>query len=130
MNDLLECGHPPSAHSATQCTGYSTHDVNGKPFRRCYDCSAAGERRHMIDTGTATLYLVSKTPSPSEWHITDWPGVLDFPAFNMTHSEGRGFGGKYPIVTGRFIGPDGKLWAFRNAGDMQIARCKRLKDAR
>jgi hypothetical protein len=77
----------------------------------------------MLKTSRAVLYLVNM-------QITNWPGSLRFDAFNIRRSGGRGFGYSYNIVTGRFRGPDGSLWTFRNAGHHQIARCRRLKNAR
>ena len=74
-----------------------------------------------------TLYIVQRG---SAWFVTDGAGHLNFVAYNITRSKGRGFGGQYDIVTGRFRGPDGAIWAFRNAGDNQIARCRRLRDPR
>ena len=120
QTNTLDCGHAPSEHS-TFTTGYGT-DSDGRTH--CYDCCANIELKRMIDTGRATLYF-------SKGEVTDWVGHLKFSAFNITHSHGYGFGGtKYEIVTGRFRGPDDKLWSFRNAGDNQIARCRRLKDPR
>ena len=137
-----DCGHliPPrndwaAGYAVIHALGYMPHKRAGFTGKNgeaqvCYACAAEIEQRCMIDIGRATLYLVRRTPSPHQWHITDWSGTLDFPAFNMTRSLGRAFCSDYQITTGRFRGPDGKLWAFRNAGDNQIARCRRLKDAR
>lgn len=122
---LCNCGHPPSPHGE-HTTGYGI-DADGKT--QCWSCCAEQDKACMREHGKITLYLASKSPSPSEWHITNWPGSLDLPAFNMTKSHGWGFGRRYDIVTGRFRF-EGELWSFRNAGDNQIARCRRLKDPR
>lgn len=123
-----DCGHLipelPDGHAGG--TGYGT-DMRGKT--RCYECGAKYEAECMVRDGKATLYVI-QLDHIGKYKITDWAGKLEFPAFNITRSHGWGFGRRYPIVTGRFTGPDGKLWCFRNAGDNQIARCKRLKDAR
>jgi hypothetical protein len=114
-----DCGHQIPALPDGHCggTGYAT--ANGKKI--CYQCASDNERAWMVEHGASVLYL-------SNGKITDWPGVLNFPAFNVRRSYGVGFyGRRYPIVTGRFVGPDGRLWTFRNAGDSQIARCRRLK---
>jgi hypothetical protein len=124
-----DCGHEIAA-LAPGYTGGTGYAVTRDGRKICYQCAVENERKSMIETGRTVLYLVSRSPSPSKWHITDWASQLDFPAFNITRSEGYGFGRRYPIVTGRFRGPDGKLWVFRNACDNQIARCRRLKDAR
>lgn len=122
---IADCGHAiPATNAASGGTGYGFYKDGRK---LCYNCCALQERATMIETGRATLYLVSRSPSPTEWHITDWPGKLDFPVLYRTKSTGRGFGGSYQVTTGRFVGPDGFVWSFRNAGDMDIARCTRTK---
>lgn len=125
-----DCGHiiPALPDGHTGGTGYGkTRD--GKT--RCYDCCALETQESMRADGRAVLYVGSRYANGHTGiAITDWPGKLRFDAFNITKSEGYGFGTRYQITSGRFRGPDGKLWAFRNAGDNDIARCKRLKDAR
>jgi hypothetical protein len=126
MNETatLDCGHPPSEHSDFT-TGYGTDD-QGK--RSCYDCCAKQERAAMIKTGRGTLYLTSAAANGRMCDfLTDWPGKLRFQAFNVTKSRGYGFGRRYDIVCGSFVGPDDYIWSFRNAGDMHLARCKRTK---
>lgn len=133
-----DCGHTipalPAGH--TGGTGYATTSDNR---RICYECAAVATRAHMLAEGRECLYVVYRprhdtTPAHARegtgWFITDWPGVLEFPVFNVTISRGCGFGRSYRIVTGRFRGPAGELWTFRNQGDNQIARCRRLKDPR
>jgi hypothetical protein len=122
--EFLECGHLPSKHSDFT-TGYGT-GIEGK--RSCYDCCAKQERAAMIKTGRGTLYLTSAAANGRMCDfLTDWPGKLRFQAFNVTKSHGYGFGRRYDIVCGSFVGPDDYIWSFRNAGDMQLARCKRTK---
>lgn len=125
-----DCGHLIPALPDGHCggTGYGQYP-DGRRF--CYACCALELQESMRNTGRAILYAVDSQASAGRaLTIQDWAGKLNFPAYNITRSHGYGFGTRYEIVTGRFIGPDGKLWCFRNAGDNQIARCKRLKDAR
>ena len=130
LPEMLDCGHlnwfcvsERARDGYSGGTGYGM--TPGTRRRLCYQCCADRERAHMIETGEAVLYFCLKPH-----RVTDWGGRLEFPAFNITHSNGRA--GRYPyqITSGRFRGPDGKLWAFRNQGDQQLARCKRLKDQR
>jgi hypothetical protein len=111
----LECGHSESPHSEFT-TGYGT-DINGDKY--CYACCADEDRRLMREVGEWTGYLVGGT-------ITNWPGSLKLPVTHVKHSHGYGFGTHYQVTTGNF-NFEGHIWSFRNAGDMQIARCKRTK---
>lgn len=119
---IADCGHAipalPVGHVGG--TGYGVDAVG---HTRCYACCAEADRAEMLRNSGAVLYFVGS-------EVTNWPGSLRFDAFNITRSKGSGFGYAYDIVTGRFRGPGGSLWAFRNAGDNQVARCKRLKDPR
>lgn len=124
MNDLLDCGHAPSPHSP-HTTGYGTR-TDGTTA--CYECCAEVDKASMREHGKITLYFADgKWPHSPQ--ISNWPGSLSFIAFNITRSHGGGFAGRYPIVSGRFRF-EGALWTFRNAGDNQIARCRKLKDPR
>lgn len=120
-----DCGHFIAALPAgyTGGSGYAVWENR----KICYDCAAKDQARRMVETGKATLYFIDKA---GERRVCDWADKISFPVSNVTRSKGHSFGGEYPIVTGRFRGPDGALWFFRNAGDNQIARCKRLKDPR
>jgi hypothetical protein len=116
---LLDCGHVPSEHSEIT-TGYGT-DANGKTA--CYDCCAAMDRKSMIDTGKATLYLVKGEDEKPR--VTNWPNSLSFPVssgFKGRHNMARV---RYDI---RFNGPDGHVWHGTQYGDnTQICHCKRTK---
>lgn len=114
MSTLLDCGHAPSPHSDLT-TGYGT-DRDGKTH--CYACCAETDRKAMIETGRATLYLTGK-------ELTNWPGSLRFPAGYVRK-------GRHNIARVRydawFTGPDGKPWHAVQYGDStQIAHCKRVK---
>lgn len=105
-------------------SGYSVRCSDGAVH--CYPCSDLNELAHMVEDGQACLYLVKRDGRNV---LTTWPGTISFnPIYgSVNHSDGYGFGRRYPVVTGRFVGPDGYVWSFRNAGDMQLARCKRTK---
>jgi hypothetical protein len=118
---IADCGHeiPALPKGHTGGTGY----VVAHGHTRCYACCAEADRAEMLKRSATVLYIVGS-------EVTNWPGSLRFDAFNITRSKGIAFGHTYDIVTGRFRGPDGSLWTFRNAGDNLIARCRRLKDPR
>jgi hypothetical protein len=123
MTDLLECGHTPSNHGSLT-TGYGVDDSG---YRYCYDCCAARDKADMIEKGRATLYLVDRQASAGiKFTVQNWPGSLCFPVRGYKQSRrGGGFGSQRTDAW--FTGPDGKQWHAINRGDMQIARCRRLK---
>jgi hypothetical protein len=139
--ELLDCGHHNThalqdrmQRNYSGGTGYGVDPKTGA--KSCYACCADHERAAMIRDGRAALYLVQRA-EPKEGardgvivrhYITDWAGHLSFRSSFPTKSHGYGFGRRYDIVTGRFVGPDGFVWTYRNAGDNQIARCKRTKE--
>lgn len=118
--------------------------------RICYSCCAALEIEYMQATGRTCLYLSevdsSENPAAPRTHsrrcgphngnvrhyyytLAGWPGNPAFPIIGrVRESYGYGFGRRYDVRTFRFRGPDGFVWSGRNAGDMQLARCKRTKD--
>ncbi len=136
---ICDCGHPPTPQKPGSCgTGYG-RDSAGKTA--CYACCAAKDRADMIETGRATLYLVSRpNPSPAtvgsdmnaraerHWFVVNWPGSLEFKCFpRIVHSpNGGGFGAQRTDAW--FPGPDGFVWHAINRGDNDIARCKRTKE--
>lgn len=129
---VADCGHTIPALPAGHVGGtvYAVQRSSLGDVRICYACAAEHERERMTEDGRAVLYVTQDRVNGGHT-VTDWAGKLAFRAFNVTRSEGRTPCGKrYPIVTGRFTGPDGRLWAFRNVGDNEIACCRRLKDAR
>lgn len=134
--DILSCGHPPSDHGP-HTTGYGVTE-DGK--RICWTCCADADRARMIETGRATLYLVSRIapacetytgigarPGPTlKYKVANWPDSLSFPVTRIRVARrGGGFGADRVDVW--FTGPDGKPWHGVNRGDNQIARCRRLK---
>ena len=112
-------------------TGYATLKNNHKV---CYACVAERDKKDMIQTGRAILYLsevkepkfggVNNVTGGRHWKISNWPGTLSFPAYVST--------GRHNIARtrydARFTGPDGKKWWGVQYGEnTQIIRCKRLK---
>ena len=117
---ILDCGHVASPH-ADFTTGYGV-TPGGK--KHCYACCAVQDQADMIETGAATLYLAKGVAD--RWEVTNWPGSLRFPArYVKTSRYGGGFDSQRRDAW--FTGPDGKEWHAINRGDMQIARCRRLK---
>lgn len=119
------------------------------PERRiCYACAAVLERETMVATGRCCLYLVEKETEQRlgtvdrtysrrtmggvvhyRYELSNWTGNAPFRFLgSVRESTGYGFGRSYPVRTFRFLGPDGFVWSGRNAGDMQLARCKRTKE--
>lgn len=91
----------------------------------CYDCAAVLEKQTMAHDGHAILYL---TNVDNVLHLTNWTGYLSFNLHpNVKVSYNHGFGKKYTVHTFRFDGPDGFVWSGRQAGDMDLARCRRTK---
>lgn len=97
-----------------------THDGGTGYARRndgtliCYACCAGVDRDDTRKQGRTVLYFDGKT-------ITNWPGTLTFPVRYVRRFN-------HPFARrawcGEFVGPDGKLWRFKNIGDSQIAHCR------
>lgn len=111
------CGHDATASGCT--TGYGvTHDG----FKRCFACCGDDDRKDMIETGKATLYLTRG--ADKSWKVTNWPGTASWPC-SVSKGEHNLAGVRYDV---RFIGPDKRVWAGTQYGDeTQICRCRRLK---
>lgn len=133
-----DCGHviPAIEDGYAGSAGYGIVKIAGVEYKRCYMCCAAQYVQDMADSGVGILYLVEdRVDSDGRVHhkLTDWASVLSISPIYEKHSRGRGFGRPFHIITGRFIlqsliGNTPQLWSFRNQGDNQVARCKRLKD--
>jgi len=116
MNNILDCGHPPSKHGS-YTTGYGITPDGGK---HCWDCCAKYDRQRMIDTGKIILYLTRKGNIDI---ATNWPGTLSFNVsvpsvgrHNLAHV-------RYDVW---FRGPDNKQWHGVQYGyNTQILHCKR-----
>lgn len=128
---ILDCGHAIGEHSHIS-SGYGT-DAAG--VRSCYQCCADKERASMIETGRATLYIVSRDVPAScgsgvsrQHYVTDWPGKLEFRVIGSPNVKRHGGGFGSQRTDAWFRGPDGFVWRAVNRGDSQIARCKRTKE--
>lgn len=120
IDDMLECGHVAPRASAYTCgTGYG---LDTQDNRSCYACCARQDIADMREHGAITLYLTGDRS-----RVTNWPGSLSFPVLDVVkHAHGGGFGAQRTDCD--FIGPDGMLWHGVNRGDMDILRCKRVKN--
>lgn len=118
---ILNCGHTPTPHSPFT-TGYGV-DAQGK--KSCYACCAKHERETMDATGRATMYI-SKDDSGA-WVVTDWPGMLSYPAYGVRTSW-HNIAGKNGRVDFWFRDHAGRKWHGYQIGTYnQVAHCKRLK---
>lgn len=98
----------------------------------CYACCGENDRRDMIASGKALLYLTREPIADRHYpfadgKITNWPGTLAMPC--------RVRRGHHNIARHRydawFKGPDGANWHGVQYGDnTQIIRCRRLKGRR
>lgn len=110
--------------------GTSYGECKGRKI--CYSCCGENDRKNMVETGRATLYLttgkqkafgmVREETAPSK--VSNWPGTLSFPCYvrRGAHNIARY---RYDVW---FTGPDGKQWHGVTYGDnTQICHCKRTK---
>jgi len=82
----------------------------------------------MAQTGKITLYLVKRGDG---WHVTNWPGSLDFRANVDVHPRGHfsPLAGYMERRDAWFKDGDGHIWHGRSIGDWtELCHCKRLKD--
>lgn len=87
----------------------------------CYDCCAERDRDHMRNHEKTVLYL-----DHDKREIVNWPGTLRMPVREMRRFF-HAFAHEGKAYCGSFIGPDGKVWLFKNIGDSQIAHCRRSR---
>lgn len=120
--ELLDCGHPESAHSEFT-RGYGT-DSQGK--RHCYACCAEQDKAHMRQHGKIALYLTTKPDlggSYGDARISNWPGSLEF--------KGRYHKGRHNIAGSRYdawFKFEGSNWHGVQYGEnTQIIHCRKLK---
>lgn len=94
----------------------------------CYACCGVRDRRDMIETGRATLYLThDRISSPAypyaDGHVSNWPGTLKLRA--------RVKRGAHNIARYRYdvwFSFDGAQWHGVQYGDnTQICHCRRVK---
>jgi hypothetical protein len=120
---MCDCGHPPSKHESFT-TGYGT-DSHGKTA--CHACCAENDKRSMIETGKATLYLTIEAEyvGHAKAKVTNWPGSLVFPIGYVRRGRHNIAGTRYDVW---FTGPDSKQWHGVQYGDnTQICHCRRVK---
>ena len=76
------------------------------------------------------MYLVlgqgEKHDTVDAWYVTNWSGTVRYPATAPHRTEGRVGRNTFQIETG-YYRAHGSLWAYRVQGDMQLARCRRLR---
>lgn len=114
--DCAACGGP--FYASGLGTGYG---IRKDGARVCYSCCADDDKRSMLETGRATLYLVKRN---GRWRITNWPGSYDVRA-DYVRRFNHPFAREAWIA--RFVGPDGTTWSAKNIGDSQIAHCRRVR---
>jgi hypothetical protein len=118
MSEILECGHPESPHSDIT-RGYGQDEAGN---RYCYACCADRDRKTMTDNGVIALYLVQRG---NEYRLINWPGSLEFIPHHVRRSpHGGGFGSQR---TDAWFSFNGEPWHAVCRGDMDLARCHRLK---
>lgn len=116
--ELLECGHPESAHlSITR--GYGT-DKDGK--RSCYTCCQAGDIKTMQETGRIDAYLSSDSKT-----ITNWPGMPLARVTEAWETSAGGFKRGMNITRVRAIAADGTRWYGSGPGAGMYIRLRRAK---
>lgn len=118
MPSTLDCGH------------ISTTGAFGRDSKtgetRCFPCCANLERAQMVETGKATLYLTISEKDNYTYAVTDWPGLLRFPARYVRSGRHNIAGTRLDF---EFTGPDGFRWVGVQYGrNTQIAHCKRTKE--
>lgn len=119
---------------------YGSYDDGRK---LCYSCCGRIGGAEMIEDGATVLYLshedrangckASTCSDRRHWKITNWPGNLVFRALQVSHSHqwfsprGSLYNVKVQRTDAWFVGPDHKMWWAVVKGDMELARCKRIK---
>jgi hypothetical protein len=110
-------------------TGYA-HNAKKKLF--CYDCCGELDKKQMVETGRATLYLTSKKdPNPNScrnggliYSVSNWPGTLKIECFGFRK-------GNHNIARTRtdvWFSFNQKLWHGTQYGEnTQICHCKQAK---
>jgi hypothetical protein len=114
------CGKSKPVLRTNGGIGYGEDD-QGNKF--CYDCAAERDKKEMIETGRATLYLTKD--KDGGYKISNWPGTLVFKPTSVKQGKHNIAGSRVDV---RFKGPDGSLWAGVQYGRWSdILRCRRIK---
>jgi len=115
--EILECGHPPSAHSE-HTTGFGVAK-DGK--RLCWECCATEDKEAMRATGRATLYLTGKDGG---YTVGNWPGALKIHVQEFRKGHHNMAGVRYDV----WFLFEGTPWHGIQYGDMtQIVHCRKVK---
>lgn len=106
--------------------GYATMSDNSLV---CYDCCAELDRRSMIDSGKATLYLVKNEDNNKQWQhiykVTNWPSTLSFAVDRIRKGLHNMAGTRYDAW---FTGPNNTRWYGVQYGEnTQLIHCRRVK---
>lgn len=99
----------------------------------CDECCGEEDRRAMVETGRATLYLSYQDYGKRGWlgekyvsaTVSNWPGTLKFHSNLIKVGRHNMAGTRYDVW---FKGPDGKDWHGVQYGEnTQICHCRRIK---
>lgn len=87
-------------------------------------CAAERQRRDMIDTGRAVLYLPGD-PRLS-WRVRDWTNFMSFRVVRYNISRHNMAGRRVDVW---FPGPDGYVWhGYRVGQNTEICHCRRTQE--
>jgi hypothetical protein len=129
------CGAPEPVESHPDAPALRKGESLERSPAICYACCGANDHARIIETGRATLYLVSRdvpatygTGVSRQHFVVNWPGSQEFRTLYLprVRKHAGGFGAQRTDAW--FVGPDGFIWHAVNRGDNQIARCRRTKE--
>ena len=118
MSELLECGHPESAHSEST-RGYGK-DADGRTY--CYDCCQQRDQEYMQREGRVTAYL-----SGDGTQITGWPGFVLATVTAEWETSAGGFCRQTQITRVRARDGQGQAWYGRGLGRGMCVQLRRAK---
>ena len=111
----------------TRCgTGYGVDKDNN---RVCYSCCAISDKEQMRTSDKIVLYLTKKVINEKrgeyQYHVTNWPGTLDFPVY-YSRNGCHNIAGTREDVWFVF---EGKTWHGIQYGNFsEICHCKVTKN--
>lgn len=89
----------------------------------CYACCAEQDKRDMLETGRAVMYLTK-----NDTEVCNWPNSLTFKVAARWQSRRVSYWGQTKTTFIRFIGPDGAIWSGKHSGDYnEIVHVKQTK---
>ena len=118
--EVLECGHPASAHvpSTSGLVPRHGYGIDPEGNRHCYACCAVQDAQQMQADGKITLYL-------GTGEVTNWPGSLRLKVNYQRKGRHNLAGVRYDVW---FTGPDGDNWHGVQYGNMtQLVHCTRIR---